>query len=188
MPGNWRSIVLIFFLFSIRAFAGEAEHVCHPKRFSLTDANATYAYGQDYEQYEYSFEYEDNYWTAVVYRFHKIPSENQIIRKVYLEDDEGLQLEKVFLNASGVMLKKSIVDSVSKPRVHETQFGKVLAFSAESVVGIQHHSFVVQRRKTEVWVYRTFSISDRRKEDVVLDGVMLKIMESLIDSCKSIVQ
>lgn len=116
MPRKRYGAILAFFIFSVQVFANEPGYVCHPKRFTLADAEGTYAYAQDYEQYEYSFEYLSEYWTGVVYRFFQLPNTNPILKDIRSDDNEELLLQKVFMNVRKILKNSAIAESISEEK------------------------------------------------------------------------
>jgi len=186
MPRKRYGAILALIIFSAQVFANEPGYVCHPERFTLADAEGTYAYGQGYEQYEYSFEYLSEYWTGVVYRFFQLPNTNPILTDIKPDDSEELLLQKIFRNARKALKESSIADSVSEPRVYETDQGNILIFVADSVLGQQHFSFLVQRENDGLRVYRNFHLSDKNTHSVISDEELATVMQSFVRSCNPV--
>lgn len=185
---EWKRLgmVLVFSLLSLQVLASEWRYACHPERFTLAEAEATYAYGQGYEEYEYSFEYLKEYWTASVYRFYQFPNTNSILKDITLDDSQDLLIRKIYRNASKALEESSIADSVSEARLYVTDQKMMLSFTGHSILGQQHYSFFIHRESTELHLYRVFYIAGEDASVPVPDVDIYKIMRAFVQSCQAV--
>jgi len=185
MLRKWRSAILAFVLFSSHVLADESEYVCHPEKFNLSDVEGTYAYGQDYEHYEYSFRYLTEYWVVALYRFFQLPSSNPILKDITPDDKENEILQKIVNNAEKAIKESSIANSISDSRIYSIDQGDIVIFDAESDFGKQRYSFLVDKMGDELRVYRTFYIFDERNDMQASDDAVSSVVQELVKSCQS---